>query len=201
MPEPCVRRARTSDAAAVAPLLHESAARMYDTFAGGRRTALRLLERAFTEEGNNTSASVVQVAELGGTLAGALAAFPVDEAPDRAGAFLRLALRTLPPWRWPRALWLYRRGAHATPAPPRAALYVDALAVAPPFRRRGVARALLDAAEAEARSRRLPAVALDTALDNRPARALYLRSGFEELAARAPSRELPGFVALVKRLR
>ena len=54
------------------------------------------------------------------------------------------------------------------------------------------------------RSRRgdagLPAIALDTALDNRAARALYLGAGYEEVAYRAPGRGLPGFVALVKPL-
>jgi ribosomal protein S18 acetylase RimI-like enzyme len=69
------------------------------------------------------------------------------------------------------------------------------------FRRRGAAQALLGEAERQAARHGLSAVALDTRLGNQPARALYAREGFEEVAQRPASRALPGFVALVKRLR
>ena len=195
-----VRRAREGDGDAVAELLYESAVAMYDRFAGGRERALRLLRRAIDSEGTNASREVVWVAELEGRAAGALAAFPVSESPARANAFLRLALRTIRPWRWPPMLWLYWAGARAAPSPPGTSLYVDALATADWARNRGVARALLREAEAEAQHLGLPAVALDTALGNGPARALYASSGFQEMAFRPPSRSLPGFVALVKPL-
>jgi ribosomal protein S18 acetylase RimI-like enzyme len=77
---------------------------------------------------------------------------------------------------------------------------VDALATEPSLRRRGAARALLAEAERQAREHGLPAIALDTSLDNRPARALYLSQGYDEVAYRPASRGLPGFVALVKAL-
>ncbi len=48
--------------------------------------------------------------------------------------------------------------------------------------------------------RGLPAVALDTTLDNEAARALYARAGFDEIAYRPPTHGLPGFVALLRRL-
>jgi ribosomal protein S18 acetylase RimI-like enzyme len=86
------------------------------------------------------------------------------------------------------------------PTPPGAALYVDALATEGPARRRGVAQALLAEAERQAHELGLPAVALDTALDNRAARSLYLGAGFDEVAYKPPGRGLPGFVALVKEL-
>jgi ribosomal protein S18 acetylase RimI-like enzyme len=133
-------------------------------------------------------------------VSGAMAAFPVDDAASRARAFLRIALQGAPPWRWPIALYLYWAGGRAAPSPPASAFYVDALATDPDFRRRGAARALLAAAEAEARARRLPAVALDTTMTNEPARALYASEGFDEVAYRPPGRGLPGFVALVKPL-
>jgi hypothetical protein len=41
-------------------------------------------------------------------------------------------------------------------------------------------------------------VTLDTTLDNDVARALYADAGFDEVAYRAASRALPGFVALVR---
>src|SRR4051794_7652631 len=173
---------------------------MYDRFTGRRERAIRVLSRAFETSGTNASREVVTVAEFDGTVAGALAAFPVQETVTRAGGFLRLALRTIPPWRWPTAMRLYWSGARAVPNPPDAAFYVDALAVQEPLRRRGAASALLASAEARARELELPAIALDTSLDNKPARALYLSAGYDEVAYRPAGRGLPGFVALVKRL-
>jgi ribosomal protein S18 acetylase RimI-like enzyme len=198
--DPAVRHARESDAEPVAQLLYESAAAMYDRFAGGSERAARVLCRAFETPGNNASREVISVAELDGRVAGALAAFPVQETVTRAGAFLRLALRSIPPWRWPSALWLYWSGARAVPSPPESALYIDALAVEESLRRRGAARSLLDFAESRARELDLPAIALDTSLDNKPARALYLSAGYDEVAYRPAGRGLPGFVALVKQL-
>ncbi len=173
---------------------------MYDRFSGGRERALRTLEQAFVSEGTSASAERVWLAELGGEVAGAMAAFPVDEAAERSRAFLRIALRHSSPWRWPAALRLYLLGGRASPSPPAAAFYVDALATDAGFRRRGVARSLLAEADREARRRSLPCVALDTTLTNDEARALYAREGFDEVAHRPPAHGLPGFVALVKQL-
>jgi ribosomal protein S18 acetylase RimI-like enzyme len=195
-----VRRARPEDFAAAARLLHLSAADMYDRFTGGRERALRVLERSLGEPGNASSAEAIWLAEIDGQPAAVMAAFPVDEAGDRSRAFLRLALRSAPPWRWPTALYLYWAGGRAAPSPPASAFYIDALATSPDFRRRGAARALLAEAEREARRRGLPAIALDTTIDNVPARALYGREGFDEVAYQTPARGLPGFVALVKPL-
>jgi ribosomal protein S18 acetylase RimI-like enzyme len=195
-----VRKARPDDFASAAELLHHSAADMYDRFAGGRERALRVLERALGEPGNASSAEVVWLAAVDGRVAAAMAAFPVDEAGSRARAFLRLALRGAPPWRWPVALYLYWAGGRAAPSPPSSALYIDALATDPGLRRRGAARALLAEADRNARERGLPAVALDTTIANEPARRLYASEGFDEVAYRPPGRGLPGFVALVKPL-
>jgi ribosomal protein S18 acetylase RimI-like enzyme len=200
MSSPSVRPAREADGPAVAPLLYETATGLYNRYAGGRQRALRLLRRAFEDSGNNTSREVVTVAELEGAVVGVLAAFPVEENGRRAAAFMRLTLRTIPPWRWPGALWVYWAGARATPAPPISALYIDALATDARFRRRGVASVLLEEAERQARAAALSSVALDTSLDNKAARALYVGAGYQEVAYRAPGRTLPGFVALVKEL-
>jgi ribosomal protein S18 acetylase RimI-like enzyme len=198
--EPAVRPARTTDLETVAPLLYLSAADMYDRFAGGRARAEAVIRRAFDAPGNSASLEVVTVAELDGGVAAALAAYPVAESTPRARAFLRIALAGIRPWRWPGALRLYWLGGRAAPAPPEATFYVDALAVDDGARRRGLARALLGRAERQARERGLRAVSLDTALHNKPARALYLAAGYEEVAYRPPARGLPGFVALVKPL-
>jgi ribosomal protein S18 acetylase RimI-like enzyme len=198
--EPIVRHGHRAESEQIAALLRQSAGDMYDRFVGGRERALRLLVRALREAGNAASSDVVWVAELDGRVAGTLAGFPVGEAPARARALLRLILGEASPARWPSALWLYWAGGRAAPSPPATAFYVDALATAPARRRRGVARALLDEAERQARELGLPSVALDTTLPNKPARALYASAGFDEVAYRPPSRGLPGFVALVKPL-
>jgi ribosomal protein S18 acetylase RimI-like enzyme len=193
-----VRKARQEDVAAVAQLLLESAPMIYDRFAGGRVRALATLEHAFGESGNVASREVIRVVELDGRPAAAMAAFPLTEGTARSRAFLRLTLRRVPPWRWWRTLRLFSGGAAA--AQRDNSLYIDALATDPTLRRRGAARALLDEAEREARERGLGAVTLDTTMDNDAARALYASAGFDEVAYRAATRVLPGFVALVKRV-
>jgi ribosomal protein S18 acetylase RimI-like enzyme len=193
-----VRKAGQEDRAAVARLLFESAPDMYARFSGGRERALATLERAFDTPGNLASAEVAWLAEVDGQPAAAMAAFPVAEAAERSRAYMDLTLRGTPFWRWPGVMRLYWMGGRASPKPREHSLYIDALATDATFRRRGAARALLDEAERQARTHGLPAVSLDTTMTNEAARALYAQAGYDEVAYRAPSRGLPGFVALVK---
>ena len=173
---------------------------MYERFSGGRERALATLEHAFDTPGNLASREVIWLAEVDGQPAAAMAAFPVAEAAARSRAYIDLTLRGTPFWRWPGVMRLYWAGGRASPKPRENSLYIDALATDSAFRRRGAARALLEEAEREAREHGLPAVSLDTTLTNEAARALYAGAGFDEVAYRAPSRGLPGFVALVKSL-
>lgn len=195
-----MRPADPVDADAVAALIYASANGMYDRLAGGAGRAPRVIERAFRRPGTSASAEVVTVAEVDGAVAAAMAAFPAEEASGRSFAFQRLTLRSIPPWRWPGSLWLYWIGTRAAPEPPHECLYIDALATYPDRRRRGAASALLAEAEDRARGLGLRQLALDTSLDNKAARTLYLGEGFEEVAYKPAARGLPGFVALVKEL-
>ena len=194
-----VRRAGQDDVAAVARLLHESAPDIYDRFLAGRERAVATLEAAFGEPGNVASRDVVWIAELDGRPAAAMSAFPLSEGSMRARAFLRLALRRVPVWRWWLTLRLFVRSGPASAERERS-LYIDSLATDADLRRRGAARALLDEAERQAREAGLRAVTLDTTLDNDVARALYASAGYDEVAYRPPTRLLPGFVALVKQV-
>jgi ribosomal protein S18 acetylase RimI-like enzyme len=198
--KPVVRPAQPGDDRAVAELLYATAAGMYERFAGDRRTALRLLMSALGTPGTNASREVVTVAELDGRVAGAIAAFPVEEGARRARRFLGIALRLTPPWQWPETVRIYRLGGRAAPRPPLGSLYVDALATAAPYRRRGAARALLEAADEEARRRGLRRLALETELTNAGAQALYEGAGYRSAERRGPDAGLPGFVAYVKEL-
>jgi len=198
-----VRPARPGDP--VPELLYLSAAPYYAAFAGGAAHARALLTRLYPRRGHTASWEVCRVAVVGDAVAGVLAAFPADHGDELARRFVRMTLVRTPPWRLPALV----RHLHATsviaPHPPRDVLYVDALATHPDFRRRGVATALLGEADRMAARAGLPAVALDTGIENRAARALYERSGFTGRGLRpAPSERIaravggPGFVGYVR---
>jgi GNAT superfamily N-acetyltransferase len=195
-----IRPARADEDDAVTVLLYETAGGLYDLFAGGRRRAARVLRAAYARPGTSASVEVVKVAEIDGRIAGAIAAFPVPEGDPRAKRFLRLTLGRTPPWRWPRTLRVFRLGGELTPPAPGDALYVDALATDAAFRRRGVATALLRAAEEDARARGLKAIALDTAATNATAQALYESFGMERTGSSRGVGQIPGAIAYVKRL-
>lgn len=191
-----MRRARVEDADAAVPLIYETSRGMYDRWAGNRERAFRILRRAFRSTGVDASHEVCWIAELDGRVAGVMAAFPARE---QAGRGRRIVLRMLagtPPWLWPGTVRLYLRG-RGLPDPPEhdSSFYVDALATDAVHRRRGVARALLDTAEAEARRLGLHAVHLDTTVDNAGARATYEATGFDATQELPPGHGIPGQVS------
>ena len=161
-------------------LLYESARRYYDAYAGDEAAARAMLRRVYRRGGHTASAEVTRVAEADGRVVGAIVAFPAEDGERLARRFMTLTLPRIPPWRWPRLLRHLHAAARVSPAPPADSWYVDALAVAPDERRRGIAGALLADAEAIAREAGAIGVALDTGLENAPARRLYERHGFEE---------------------
>jgi ribosomal protein S18 acetylase RimI-like enzyme len=197
-PAPLIRPAAEPDADVVTRLLYETATGMYDIYAGGTRRALRILGAAYRRPGNSASREVVWVAELDGEVAGMVAAFPVSEGDRRASRFLRLTLARTPPWKWPSTLRVFHAGADSTPVPPPESFYVDALATVERFRRRGVARALLDECSRVAARSGLRAVALDTAVTNASAQALYERAGFVVTERRPPRRRIPGIIGYAR---
>jgi len=201
--EVVVRSARPEDRADA--LLFASAAPYYAAYAGGAEPARRLLRRLYPRPAHTASWEVCRVAVAGEEVVGVLAAFPTCEGDALARRFVRLTLLHSPPWRIPPLMRHLRATAAVSPHPPQRMLYVDALATAPGFRRRGVASALLEEAERLAAATGLAGVALDTGMENRPARSLYERAGFtpsslrpvpDERTARAVGGS--GFVGYVK---
>ncbi len=80
-------------------------------------------------------------------------------------------------------------------------LYLHRLAVAPAWRRRGLARALVAAAEAAARQAGLPRLHLGTRLVLTDNRRLFAACGFAEIALHAhPGYAAPTSVEMEKRL-
>src|SRR4051794_8219801 len=145
-----IRPARPDDPAAA--LLYESAKPYYDAYAGDSRRAYALLEAVFPQPGHAASYELCRVALENGELVGVVAGFPVLEGDRLARRFIRLTVPRLPVWIWPRTLRHLRAAGRVSPTPPVNAYYVDALAVAAPWRRHGIASALL--ADAERRARR-----------------------------------------------
>ena len=195
---PVTRPARDDDGPAAAKLIYLTSPDGFRLFGGDRRRGLRLIESAFATPGTDCSRDVVTVAELDGEVAGAMAAFPSAEGDERRRRFVRVAMSRRPPWRWPRIARVARHGARHSPTPPAQSSYIDSLATAERFRRRGVAALLLEAAERGARERGLVAVALDTRSSNAGARALYERYGFEVHVEVPASRSIPALVGYVK---
>jgi ribosomal protein S18 acetylase RimI-like enzyme len=86
----------------------------------------------------------------------------------------------------PPAMWVARGGrggvaGFVVVVPRRSWAHIVGLAVTPPARRRGVARALLRAAIAGARARGCPGVVLEVSTANHAAIALYAAEGFERV--------------------
>ncbi len=141
-----VRPARLDDPCV--PLLFESAKPYYSAYAGGERRARALLEEVFPRPGHAASYEFCRVALTGdGELAGIMSGFPVHEGDRLARRFVQLTFPRLPPWRWPGTLRHLRAAGGVSPRLPEDAYYIDALAVDPAWRRRGIARRLLEEAE------------------------------------------------------
>lgn len=182
---PHIRPARPDDD--VVELLYLSAAAYYDAYAGSRRRALAILRALWRRDSHNASWEICRVAERDGELVGAAAGFPIEHGERLAGRFVHLSVPRIPPWRWPLVAIHLRAASRMAPVHPVRSWYIDALAVAEGARRQGVAHALLDDAVQQAVARRCGGIALDTGIENAPARALYEGWGFE----RGPTRRAP----------
>jgi ribosomal protein S18 acetylase RimI-like enzyme len=189
----------------VVSLLYESARPYYDAYAGGEARARAMLAAVYPQPGHAASYELCRVALAGEEIVGVVAGFPVLDGDRLARRFVRLTVPRLPVWAWPRTLRHLRAAGVVSPRPPVNAYYVDALAVDPAWRRRGIARRLLDDAEQRARLAGLAGLALDTGLHNDAARALYTAYGFDEHdIRRAPDDRTaraiggPGFVGYFK---
>jgi ribosomal protein S18 acetylase RimI-like enzyme len=166
-----VRPARPHDD--IGPLLYESSPPSYDAYFGGPARAVRKLRALARRPGHIAGYDACLVVVADGRPAGVLAACRAEDLPAQTSRSHVLAFGHCAPWRWPAMLRVIRIDSESDLQTPPGSWYVDALAVAPAARRRGLGRALLAAAEARARAEGCSSLALDTAVGNEPARALY----------------------------
>jgi ribosomal protein S18 acetylase RimI-like enzyme len=166
---PEIRYARPRDD--LAPLLYESSPLSYDAYFGGPDRALRQLRSLTSRPGHDAAFDHCVVAQDAGELAGVLASYAAADYDALSRRSTLLTFGQNPPWRWPAMLRVHRNDVQLDP--PEGSWYVDALAVIPGARRRGLASALMRDAERRAREAGCSELALDTAVGNAAARALY----------------------------
>lgn len=207
-PTPSIRPGRRGDFDRAARLLYESAQPMSAAAfgLGDPRRALAALERMYRARGNLFSWDACTVAEIDGQVVGIAASCRVDElrrrnlatiAPLARGLgparILRLLLRgLLPTGLGPRSVvpraWRRRREPPMVDLHGRGDFFVNALAVDPDFRRRGVARSLIASVhEAAAGS-----LTVNVFEQNSAARALYGQLGYRTVRRFEP--DSPEFV-------
>jgi ribosomal protein S18 acetylase RimI-like enzyme len=159
-------------------LLYESARPYYDAYAGREARARSLLAAVWGERAHVASWQVCAVAESAGEVIGVMAGYPVSEGDALNRRFLALTVARMPPGRWPAVARHLRAATRMSLRAPAGAFYVDALAVAEGWRRRGIGRRLLADAVRRAGVAGCSGIALDTGVDNATARAFYEGAGF-----------------------
>lgn len=184
-PGPAFRRATDRVAPSVASLILEAVPSI-EVILGDRPTGLRGVEACYRSERTEFAHRFGLLAERDGHVAGIAIAFP-----GRLYQGLKLGTGvTLARAAGPRhATEVVRRErvlARLLPRPDAGFLYVSIVAVSPEHRREGVAAALMERVLAGA-ERLGFGVAVDTAMDNEPARALYERFGFRVVHTRETS--------------
>ncbi|RAP75256.1 GNAT family N-acetyltransferase [Paenibacillus montanisoli] len=166
-----IRSATRDDSPAVIPLLMEaigSIAYML-TGASNEREAAERLSEFYRQPGNRISFEHVLVAEQEGELAGMLVAYSGDDANELDEPF-RVQLSK----RWPELAKSIVREAQD------GEYYLDALAVAEPFRGQGLAKRLMAAAERRASELGFDRTTLIVEAYNDKAYRLYKSGGYKE---------------------
>jgi ribosomal protein S18 acetylase RimI-like enzyme len=191
---PKFRAATKADAAALAVLVDIAGeglpAHLWSTLRAPGQSILEMgRERAAREEGGFSYRNAI-VAELDGEIAACLVGYRLDDPYDVPN------LHDMPDLVQP----LVKLEANAP-----GSWYVNVLATFPEFRRRGLARMLLDHAEAMAREAAAPALSVIVAGENEAAAHLYAKAGYRPVA-REPVFMFPGcphggdWLLMVKRL-
>lgn len=177
-----LRRSTPDDAHAIAPLILEAAPYLR-LLLGGAHEAWHAAEACYRGDRTMFGARFGMVAEEDGEVAGVVLAFP-----GRLWASLKLGTGVVLARSAgvKHAADLVKRGRvldRLHPPVPRDTLYVSALATHPRYRRKGLARALMERVITGARGLEL-GVSLDVDLEHEVARRLYGSLAFEEVGVR-----------------
>jgi len=176
-PPPVVRPARGEDAAELAQVITLALADKYRPALG--RAAARAVTAMVRRDIRAATTSRYLVGELGGRLAGGVHLVLAEDWDD---GYRRAIAKELG---WPRTLRATAVfGALGVGRVSDDEAYIDELAVAEWARRRGVARALLEACEGEARRAGKGRLTLWVTMNNGAARPLYEGYGFREARRR-----------------
>lgn len=173
-----IRPAVPADAPLAATLIHLSMAKEADWLFGQEKNfpTDSVFAGLFQRKGNRVSHDLCWVAEQGGQVVGALLAYPgryLRRLDLRTGLHLVRIFGIFATLRLARRQPLYGSLVEAEADE----FYVSNLAVLPDMQGRGIGAALLNHADAMARSNRLLKCSLLVTFDN-PARRLYERSGY-----------------------
>lgn len=177
--------ARAADAVRAVPLIYSSGPAAFDyVFAQAGEDARAFLMQAFVDGGGELGWRNHVVGECAGEVVAVGSGFTRADRASFTAAALRQILRH---YGW-RAGGMIARGLRTERVvrPPEAGdYYVGHLGVALQWRGQGLGTALVEWFIAQARRRGCPRVALDVAVDNPRAQALYERLGFRVVHERA----------------
>jgi ribosomal protein S18 acetylase RimI-like enzyme len=183
---PAVRTA--ADAEALARGLEQASDGTFSVLFG--RAAERLLARMALVDGHRFSLEHVTIAEVDGAIAGIMSGMPAAETGDPRRVLPRIA-----GWRSIRAAAVAVAGRQLFRALDRHEAgdwYLQALAVVPGHRGRGIGTLLLEEGFRRARAAQARRLTLDVDVANTGAMALYRRAGLEVTGTYGPARLLGG---------
>src|SRR5215203_3466275 len=177
-----VRLARPDDDQAIAALVVEGFLDQFRHVFGGRMDhSLKVMERWVRLE--HTSGGVTSLVVEGyadGEIAGSIGLRTEISREDiLARGLWRALTRNLG---FPRALWATTLLSYPRYSSVSTEAYIERLVISPSFRRQGMARRLLSAAEDLARDRGKQAIGLHVAADNLRALRLYESEGYKEVS-------------------
>ena len=175
-----IRPAQIEDAATAAELIQKTMEGYGDVMLGldNRERALKVIAGFFRKGNNRFSHRLTYLAEVDGHTAGLLLVFPGR---DTFKLVLPMAWQIFSffnPWELLRLAVRAPLAVDGEETRPDE-FYVSHLAVLPEFRRQGVGRALLNHADALARSSGLTKCSLCVDIDNPNAQQLYLSQGYQ----------------------
>ncbi len=163
---------------------------------------VNILKTWFARPGHRFSYEFCWLAEVQGEIAGLLLTLPGDRLGELEGALARGIFRLYSIPEVLKMLWRLMVIGRSDEAKKNEYILAH-LAVAPNYRRQGIALKLIEKAAALAQQNGFSRLVLEVELDNAPAQTLYARCGFErqfrtEFGRHAKTLHCPGFDKLVK---